>query len=91
LAALRKEKMLKLQRGLEDTFRDVTTHQPLLMQESTSTQSGLMTRIQTSAKQSPKSRRKRSDLIHKIGGRNGWGMAFAKRRITWRLVRYPNA
>ena len=87
MAALRKEKMLQRSQETDKSFSDVTTQQTEVTAESTSAPSGLIEKIQQSAKKpEPKHRQKRSDVVQQMG-RNGWGMAFAKRRITWRLVR----
>ena len=73
--ALRKEKMLKKSLKTPDaTAKSIT--QPI----------SLTSRIMNSAEESRRSNRQKRSTIPNEISRNGWGMAFAKKRITWRLV-----
>ena len=77
LAALRKEKMLQMKTEIERSNSEAPP-------KPTPT-SNLLIRILNSAEEADsKNRRKRSNLYTQSA--NGWGMAFAKPKITWRMV-----
>ena len=79
LSALLREKSLNSNKSEEKSLNENST------QRSNST---LLSRLTSSAvAMQPKKRRKRSRVFNRYFLPNNRGLAFAKRKITWRLVR----
>ena len=73
------------------TLRQVKVMTKGAVMGNTSSVSQLIEKIKTDAVLSAiNHRRKRSNSFRDFGGRGGWGMAFSKKTITWRLVRYKH-
>ena len=84
---MRKEKILKMREEEEDQTADATAQEILLPKVPATKQPTLLDKIKDSAQNAiSKNRQKRSEAYQQVR-QNGWGMAFAKKRITWRLVR----